>query len=398
MKFCNVFSNISKELQLQFVLLKKESATEINKMDRQKFEKIDWEEFINLVLHHRTYTCLYPKIKGVNENLIPPFVITRLSNYYKRNTFQMLYLTAEMNEINIKISEKGIRILFLKGPFLATDLYGDISLRTSGDLDVLVPIEDLNKVDQLLYLEGYVKDDYIKTVLNDWKWRHHHVTYFHPIKKVKLEIHWRLNPGPGKEPSFDELWTRKRKSSITSHPIYTLGSEDLFLFLVSHGARHGWSRLRWLLDIDKILNRKLDTTQLFLILKKYHALQLAGQILILISELLNKPIKIEFNNLMKNNHSIELANRTLFYLENKVNLHTNPVPKFVSVYHSDYLFFMKTKTQKILFLLSFLFPYPEDKEILPLPKSLHFLYFVLRPFLWIWNKTRSRIQPIHLED
>ena len=39
-----------------------------------------------------------------------------------------------------------------------------------------------------------MKDDYIQTVLNDWKWRHHHVTYFHPEKEIKLEIHWRLNP------------------------------------------------------------------------------------------------------------------------------------------------------------------------------------------------------------
>ena len=31
-----------------------------------------------------------------------------------------------------------------------------------------------------------------------------------------------------------------------------------FYFLITHGARHGWSRLRWLMDIDKMLNGKLD--------------------------------------------------------------------------------------------------------------------------------------------
>ena len=76
-----------------------------------------------------------------------------------------------------------------------------------------------------------MKDDYIQTVLNDWKWRHHHFTYFHSEKKVKLEIHWRLHPGPGKEPSFTELWERKQKSSLTKFPVYCLGNEDLFLFL-----------------------------------------------------------------------------------------------------------------------------------------------------------------------
>ena len=40
--------------------------------------------------------------------------------------------------------------------------------------------------------------------------------------------------------------------------------------------------------------------------------------------------------------------------------------------------------------MSFLYPYPEDAEILPLPKYLQFLYFPLRPFLWAWRKTMKR--------
>ena len=107
-----------------------------------------------------------------------------------------------------------------------------------------------------------MKDDYIVKVLNDWKWRHHHITYFHPQKKIKLEVHWRLNPGPGKEPCFNELWERKRISSLTSFPVYFLGREDLFLFLVSHGARHGWSRLRWLVDIHQLVKQELDWSKL----------------------------------------------------------------------------------------------------------------------------------------
>ena len=79
-------------------------------------------------------------------------------------------------------------LLVLKGPVLAVDLYGDVSLRTSGDLDILIPINDLDKAENFLLKLGYEKDDYIQTVLNDWKWRHHHVTYFHPQKGIKLKF------------------------------------------------------------------------------------------------------------------------------------------------------------------------------------------------------------------
>ena len=80
---------------------------------------------------------------------------------------------------------------------------------------------------------------------------------FHPQKKIKLEVHWRLNPGPAKDQALMILWERKRISSLTSSPVYFLGREDLFLFLVSHGARHGWSRLRWLVDINQIVKQEL---------------------------------------------------------------------------------------------------------------------------------------------
>ena len=39
--------------------------------------------------------------------------------------------------------------------------------------------------------------------------------------------------------------------------------------------------------------------------------------------------------------------------------------------------------------MSFLYPYPEDAETLPLPKYLHFLYFPLRPFLWALEENKE---------
>jgi hypothetical protein len=48
-----------------------------------------------------------------------------------------------------------------------------------------------------------------------------------------------------------------------------------------------------------------------------------------------------------------------------------------------------TVPQKIQFIASFMFPYPEDAETLPLPKALHVLYFPLRPFLWGWRKVKT---------
>ncbi|MEI2317498.1 nucleotidyltransferase domain-containing protein [Bacillus paramobilis] len=380
---------MSKELKLLFAILKLQDDETVQTYSNEWFSDIDWEVFLEQAVHHRVYPVIYQKLKQVDEELIPSHIVQTLNRKYKKNTFQMLYLSAEMERINKLCNENEIRMIFLKGPVLSQDLYGDISLRTSCDLDVLIPMQNLEKVEMLLLEQGYVKDDYIQTILNDWKWRHHHITFFHPIKRIKVEIHWRLNPGPGKEPGFEELWRRKRKSTLTSNSVYMLGKEDLFLFLVSHGARHGWSRLRWLVDIKKIVDQELNWSEIHKLMRKYQMLHLGGQALILAAQLLGVRLDEGMMELVAKKHSKQLAQEALFYFKQMINLHTNPVPEEVFIYHSRYLFSLMSNQQKILYIMSQLYPYPIDAKTLPLPKFLHFLYFPLRPFLCLWRKTKK---------
>lgn len=380
-------TRIPKELKLLLELISIESHEQIKQQDARG---IDWNLFIELALHHRIYPLLYSKLKNKGINFIPDQVIQIVENVCKRNTFQMLYLSGEMEQINQLGNENHIPLLFLKGPVLAKELYGDVSLRTSSDLDILVPIQKLGEMEELLQKSGYVKDEYIETVLNDWKWRHHHFTYIHPTKEVKVEVHWRLNPGPGKEPSFGELWERRNTSLLTRNPLYFLGKEDLFLFLVSHGARHGWSRLRWLFDIHQIVKSELDWSKIHTLLKKNHYLHIGGQAILLAMQLLHTEVTEDMKFLIKGNRPKQLASEAIFYLERMVNLHTDPVPEDVAKYHKHHLFSLMSKQQKVFFLLSLLYPFPTDAETLPLPKKLHFLYFPLRPLLWAWRKRKTR--------
>lgn len=350
---------------------------------------IDWDAFLKLAFHHRLYPLLYINLVRMDSSWIPSNILQTLSHSYKKNTFKMLHLSGEMEKLSKLFMENEIRSLVLKGPILAKDLYGDLSRRTCGDLDILIPINDLEKADQLLVGLGYEKDEYIQTLLNDWKWRHHHFTYYHPIKGTKIEIHWRLNPSPSKEPTFNELWERKRQSTITSYPIYILSEEDLFYFLVTHGARHGWSRLRWLVDIHQIVSKKINWGIVQKLFKKYQCQKVGGQSLILSSQLLHTVLPKEIGMLTSSKSSKKLASEAIFYLERMVNLHTDPIPKDVANYHANHLFSLMSFQQKVVYVLSVLHPFYTDVETFPLPKKLHFLYFPLRPFLMIWRKARK---------
>jgi hypothetical protein len=382
-------NNIPKELQLILGMISAKNEEELLPSWKGRMVDIDWDLFLELAMHHRLYPLLEVKLKSFIQFIIPEGVLKVLNSTYKFNTFRMLQLSGEVENVCRLLDSNGIDSLVLKGPILADDLYGDISLRTSGDLDILIPLIDLERAHKILCENGFEREENFISVLNDWKWRHHHVTYHHQNKQVKLEIHWKLNPGPGPEPSFRDLWSRKRVSSLVSYPINYLGKEDLFLFLVTHGARHGWFRLRWLVDIHRMVMNGFDWSSLRSLLKRYHYEHIGGQALLLSSHLLKTPLNDEMKILLNGRNSKKLASKALFYLEKMVNLHQEPVPENIYKYHKKYLFSLMSKYHKLIFIISCLHPYVIDYQTLPLPKKLHLLYFPLRPLLWFWRKTRN---------
>ncbi|MGM8211561.1 nucleotidyltransferase domain-containing protein [Virgibacillus sp. W0430] len=354
--------------------------------DEKLLETVDWSLFLHQAKHHRVFPLLYPRIK--EKNHIPNEIKRSMKQLYENNTFQMLFTCAELVRVNRLFAEQHIRVLFMKGPVMAQQLYGEISNRTSSDIDVLIPMKQIDVADRVLSANGYKKNDYIDTVLGDWKWRHHHVTYFHERKKLKIEVHWRLNPGPASEPSFAELWKTKCAVKLTGSPVYTLNKEYLFLFLVEHGARHGWSRLRWIYDIKQLIEQNPDWKTISRLLNKYGAKKVGGQALYLVHAFFPQTSK-SAHAFTIHRRSKQLAQSAIFYLETMINLHNEPLPEQVSAYHASYLFGNMSFKQRTLFIMSFLYPYAEDKETLALPKSFHFLYFGLRPFLVLWRKWKK---------
>ncbi|MFE4350604.1 nucleotidyltransferase domain-containing protein [Peribacillus butanolivorans] len=391
------------EFRLLVEIMKMQNNKSIGSF-KELLTNTDWEFFLQLAMHHRVYPLIYSKLKKVDERLIPKYVIENLYQEYKKNTFKMLFLTAEMEKIGKILDGNQIRSLFLKGPVIAFDIYGDISLRTSKDLDILVQKTDLNRVEEQLLSYGYereVQDKIEKSKL--------HIAYFHPQKKIQIEIHWRLNPPPLKEPSFNELWNRKRVSTLTTHQVYFLGEEDLFLFLIAHGSRHCWFRLRWLADIDQIIRNKVISSKNSLSIKAYQHQHLGGKAhilidhaLILASVLMKTPINKEMyslavgkrseklvhlaiNSIIENGH-LEI-NYDKFKKNQSFSVKTNLQRTFNLIL---YEFSLKSSLQKFIYILKLLKPSSADLKTLKLPKYLYFLYYPLHPFLWFWRKTTSQ--------
>ncbi|WP_337133514.1 nucleotidyltransferase family protein [Priestia megaterium] len=380
----------SKELSLLLRLLKAEEEININSSNElMLLNNINWCFFLELVDHHRCYPLVYSKLKNIDENLVPSHVIEALYHEYKKNTFKMLQLTGEMEHLSKVFDKKHIPLLFLKGPTVAYDLFGDISLRMSKDLDILVQEKDLEGTDKILLSLGYKKEE-VQTILNEIKWRHHHIEYYHPEKKILVEIHWRLHPRSLKGASFKELWRRKRKSTLTDQPIYFMGKEDLLLYLISHGSRHGWFRLRWLKDIDRIVRiHNIDYKHFNSLVRKYRQKHLVGQAFQIANTLLDTPLHENIQNLAVTRRAISLANKALPYVNEMVQFHRGTMPRELAKSYRNYLLSIKTNRQRLMYFIILFYPNPLDEKTIKLPKRLYSLYFLLRPFLLFWRKFKK---------
>ena len=372
-------TGFSKELKLMLALIKNDTNSIQSFLD----SSINWYVFLKVVKQHRLYPIVYKKLNEGFDKDVPIEIMSQIKSLYQQNTFQMMSLSAEMERISECFQEQGVRCLFLKGPALGYQLYEDLSLRTSNDLDLLISIKDFEKANNLLLQQGYKRDSYLRSILGDWKWKNHHVEYMHPETFHKIELHWKLHPGRAKEPSFEQLWNRKQISSLTSKPVYLLGMEDLFVFLMVHGARHGWFRLRWLVDLVDLSNQVTDWRMIKKMQRRYQVSHIAAQVDLLAKGLLDKNLS---NSVHVTKGANQLAEEALFLILNEVDIHDDQLSRRFAKRADQYYQAVMTRRQKFFRMIGALYPCIEDAKTLPLPKSLQFLYFPLRPFLWLWRR------------
>ncbi|MEC0178123.1 nucleotidyltransferase family protein [Paenibacillus favisporus] len=357
----------------------------------EDLEGVDWKEWIRLAHHHRVYPLLYMRLKERGYEGIPSSVMDSLYSKYSANVISMLRLSSEMEKINSALMEHQVEAIFLKGPVLAQQLYGDLSLRTSKDLDVLVSPKHLEKAEGILSELGYVTED--EKTLGSWKRKKHHISYVHPLYFTQVELHWRMSAElPGT--SFRTLWDRRTTVSFSGRPIHYLSDGDLFMYLVSHGARHGWFRLRWLCDIDRMIQKKsFNVQKLMEHYRQRKERDLAGQAAILTNRLLSTPLGGDLEELSRNRYAEELARASLYFIKNPVDLSPNG-DKDTLAYYKRYLHSLMSRKEKLSLIMDYLYPSTKDVSLLPLPKLLHFLYFPLRPFLWFWRYVFSK-EPVN---
>jgi hypothetical protein len=155
----------------------------------------------------------------------------------------------ELVRLIAMLSASGVPTLPYKGPALAQDVYGDVTLRQCRDLDLLVP-EGLRK--QAI---ARLEDDGYRLVVEqrtreERRGREYELGFFHDRRGVRLEVHWALQPSPWPlDLTVAGMLQHSREVPLPAGSIRGPGREDLLLALAVHGAKHSFHHLLWICDV-----------------------------------------------------------------------------------------------------------------------------------------------------
>jgi hypothetical protein len=216
-----------------------------------------WQAFVNLAALHRLGPLIWNRIqeKGLTT-MVPKEAAEKLQRSLLVNTTQNLRLYGELRRLLSALQPEGIRLILLKGIYLATAIYEQIGLREMSDIDVLARSSDLPRIVPIMMDLGYLPLDPI----------HMDVTFqaaHHLPRMVKegvatFELHWNLVlPGESYSIDVDGLWKQAVPLQLVGYNALILSVEDLLLHLCVHASHHHQfhSGLRSLCDIAETIHR-----------------------------------------------------------------------------------------------------------------------------------------------
>ncbi len=226
---------------------------------------IDWELFHRILKRQRVAGLA---AHALLTEAIPQPANSAIQATAHRLAQQSLRYAGETLRLSAGLAAAGIPAACLKGSALSALAFGNLGLRHSRDIDLLVAPEQAWNADRILQTLGYRMTMPIGPHSNGQKLRwmrvRKHFEYAHTVTGLQVELHWRLfdnkqlvgkpsSPEPDfSAPLFSGPWTQVCIGGPGAS-LATLSVRELLLYLCVHGANHMWFRLKWVADIGALL-------------------------------------------------------------------------------------------------------------------------------------------------
>ena len=355
---------------------------------------LDWERLLDLARRHRVVPLLYRNLKRIGSPPVPTDVLKRLHGESRANAARNLRLAVELLRLLEVLQSDGIAAIPFKGIALAEAVYGDLSLRDCGDLDLLVRRDDVVRAADRLITLGFrpvfptstAREQRYLTALTgsrrDTYLRQHCEHHFvDEPGEMNVDLHWDVALREfAVRLDVEGMWQRAGCGRIAGRPVRSLAAEDLLLVLCINGAKECWQRLQRVCDVAELLHHcpQLDWDQAFQVARRAGAMRMLLIGLRLAADGLDAPLPQNAIELMRRDNRLgPLTKQIVSQLLNDArDSRTSP-----RVWGWWLQFRLRDcRADQLRYCVAQLRPGVGDWAALPLPPALSFLHYPIRPF------------------
>ena len=129
------------------------------KIEKSIIIKLNLETLIKILSKHLIVPLFYQKIKQKKLlDFFPKDFAGYTKKIYEINKNRNIHLIEEAKKINGLFMKNSMEIIFLKGTaMIFSKIYSDIGVRMIGDIDFLIRLNEIKKIENTLEINGYKK-------------------------------------------------------------------------------------------------------------------------------------------------------------------------------------------------------------------------------------------------
>lgn len=219
----------------------------------------DWAGFARMAKRNFSLPLVRRNLATLKEGMIPPETWDQIQQGATQAAFHnMAMIRAQDQFRKTCLAPLGVGGIFFKGVSIAATYYPDLSLRPCRDIDLLVPKGTLRALINKALSEGYVPVSPDGRVVPLTSARDvdallrfgDSVTLVTP-DGVVIDLQDHLDKHSGIFTGYD-LFANASSYQVAGLRFATLSTDFLLNYSCYHHTRHTWSRLHWLSDLDAI--------------------------------------------------------------------------------------------------------------------------------------------------
>jgi hypothetical protein len=182
---------------------------------------------------------------------VDPSLVRKIRGLQRKTAKRTLRQTAYLLRLLERLDAGGVQAMLIKGPLWAERLYGDLSLRSWCDLDLLVRHEQVPAAREVLLGSGFLDaNPFNDRIARSRLGGPGQIALLSVEQGVCLELHWKVTVGVSRRSLRPEdVFARAERVELLGREVACPSKTDVFLISCLNGTRDRWNSVERLLGL-----------------------------------------------------------------------------------------------------------------------------------------------------